>query len=45
MNKDLSYLNDNKYFDVNGFLNYINNEYPESNSVQVKMVSAIDQRK
>ena len=29
MNKDLSYLNDNKYFDVNGFLKHINKKHPE----------------
>jgi hypothetical protein len=32
MNKDLDYLNDNKYFDVNGFLKYINNKHPECGS-------------
>ena len=29
MNSDLSYLNDNKYFDVNGFLKYIIGKHSE----------------
>ena len=32
MNEDLNYLNDNKYFDVNGFLKYINKKHPECGS-------------
>ena len=33
MNKDLKYLNDNKFFDVKGFLNYITYKYQEYDSI------------
>lgn len=34
-NKDLKYLKDNGYFDVDGFLDYMFIFYPETNNVYV----------
>jgi len=38
MNTDLSYLIDNKYFDVNGFLKYINGKHSECGSGFVEKI-------
>ena len=34
-NKDLQYLKDNNFFDVDGFLEYLYTNHPETNNVYV----------
>lgn len=38
MNDDLKYLDDKKFFDVNGFLIYLHNKFPETNNDYVNRI-------